>query len=161
MLLLAETTGVFIGEVRAGARDSVEGVSGQVVLAASAVITDAEGRVLLIKRGTEPGRGLWSVPGGSLDPGETLQEAAAREAFEETGLIVQVGPELWSLRVPVGDGRVYEIHDFAATVVGGVLVPGDDADDARWVTPAEIDGLALTDDLAGYLRRAGVIPPKN
>ncbi|WP_114906706.1 NUDIX domain-containing protein [Ornithinimicrobium murale] len=134
-------------------------MSGQVVLAASAVITDAAGRVLLIRRGTEPGRGLWSVPGGSLDPGETFEEAAAREAFEETGLIVEVGRELWRLRVPVGDGRVYEIHDFAATVTGGTLVPGDDAEDARWVSPEEIDTLAVTDDLAGYLRRAGIIPP--
>ncbi|MET7641031.1 NUDIX domain-containing protein [Streptomyces sp. NPDC005438] len=135
-------------------------MSQQVVWAASVVVTDEAGRVLLVRRGTEPGRGLWSVPGGSVEAGESLREAAAREALEETGLRVRVGRELWNLRVPVGDGRVYEIHDFAATVLGGTLVAGDDADEVRWVAPEEIDALPLTDDLAGYLRRGGVIPPR-
>lgn len=131
-----------------------------VVLAASAVICDSEGRVLLIKRGNEPGKGLWSVPGGCVDPGESLAEAAAREAKEETGLEVNVERELWSLRVPTGDGRMYEIHDFAASVIGGTLAAGDDADEVRWVTPDELDELALTDNLDEYLRNAGLIPAK-
>lgn len=128
-----------------------------VVLAASAVITDDGGRVLLVLRGTEPEKGRWSVPGGSVEPGETLAEAAAREAFEETGLRVSVGRELWCVTIPAGDGRVFEVHDFAATVTGGELSPGDDADDARWVTPAEFDQLPLTTNLADYLRGAGIL----
>ncbi len=133
-----------------------EVVPAEVVLAASVVVCDEQGRVLLVRRGTEPGRGLWSVPGGKVDPGESLPEAAAREALEETGLRVEVGRELWSLTIPTGDGRLYEIHDFAATVTGGVLLPGDDADEARWVADHELDTLPLTDDLATYLREAGV-----
>lgn len=129
-----------------------------IVLAAGAVITDQRGRVLLVKRGTQPERGRWSVPGGSVDPGETPAQAAARETLEETGLRVIVGRELWTAQVPTGDGRTYEIHDFAATVVGGVLAPGDDADDARWVAPEQLDSLPLTADLAVYLRRAGILP---
>lgn len=129
------------------------------VLAASAVITDDDGRVLLVQRGKEPQKGRWSVPGGSVEPGETLEEAAAREALEETGLIVSIGRELWTLTTPTADGRTFEIHDFAATVVGGELAAGDDADDARWLWPEELKDLALTTDLATYLRRAGIHTP--
>ncbi len=128
------------------------------VLAASAVITDGAGRVLLVLRGTEPERGRWSVPGGSLEPRESLVQAAAREAFEETGLVVEVGRQLWVVEVPTADGRIFEVHDFAAIVTGGTLHPGDDAEDARWFSPADLDQVPLTHDLRGYLSRAGVIP---
>lgn len=134
-------------------------VGRRVVLAASAVVTDGKGRVLLVKRGNEPQRGRWSVPGGSVEPGESLREAAAREVLEETGLEVSIGPELWSLTTPTVDGRMFEIHDFAATVTGGFLLAGDDADDARWVHVEELKDLPLTADLPEYLRRAGVILP--
>lgn len=131
-----------------------------VVPAACAVVTDEGGRVLLVRRARAPERGSWSIPGGRVEPGETLEQAAARETREETGLYVQVGRELWTLRLPIGDGRTYEIHDFAAVVLDGCLEPGDDADDVRWVAPDELDALPLTPDLAGYLRRAGVIPSR-
>ncbi|QCU76903.1 NUDIX domain-containing protein [Citricoccus sp. SGAir0253] len=131
----------------------------ETILAAGAVISDEAGRVLLVLRGREPQRGRWSVPGGRVEPGETLEQAAAREALEETGLRVRVGRELWWLRIPTGDGRAYEVHDFAATVAGGTLVPGDDADDARWVGAAALGTLPLTTDLAAYLARAGVPRP--
>lgn len=97
------------------------------VLAASAVITDPTGRVLLVLRGTEPEQGCWSVPGGSAEPGETLPETAAREAFEETRLHVAIGAELWTVTIPTSDGRTFEVRDFAATVTGGTLIAGDDA----------------------------------
>ena len=129
------------------------------VLAVGVVITDGAGRVLLVQRGKEPQRGRWSVPGGSVEPGETLHEAAAREALEETGLHVRIGRELWSLVSPTSDGRMFEIHDFAATVTGGVLAAGDDADDARWVRADQLDTLPLTVDLASYLRRPGLLGP--
>lgn len=126
------------------------------IRAASAIILDDEHRVLLVLRGAEPERGLWSVPGGSCEPGESFAEAAVREAFEETGLEVAIDRELWVAMIPAGDGRMFESHDFAATVVGGRLAPGDDADDARWFTDEDLDSLPVTDDLAGYLRRARV-----
>lgn len=128
------------------------------VLAASAVITDADGRILLALRGTEPEKGRWSVPGGSVEPGETLSAAAAREAFEETGLVVEIGRRLWVVEIPAGDGRTYEVHDFAAVPVGGSLRAGDDAVDVRWFTPAELDQVPLTADLVGHLLRAGLLP---
>jgi 8-oxo-dGTP diphosphatase len=131
----------------------------EVVLAASAVVTDAAGRVLLVKRGRDPQRGRWSVPGGRVEAGESLEEAAAREVLEETGLRVDVGRELWTVRVPTGGGREFEVHDFAATVAGGALRAGDDADDARWMAPGALPALRLTTHLADHLRRAGVVPP--
>lgn len=127
------------------------------VLAASAVITDDAGRVLLVLRGTEPEKGRWSIPGGTVESGETLRDAAAREAFEETGLRVRVGDELWCVTIPTGDGRIFEVHDFAAAVTGGTLMPGDDAVDARWFTSTELDEFPLTATLADYLRGAGIL----
>ncbi|MFC9918983.1 NUDIX hydrolase [Agromyces binzhouensis] len=130
-----------------------------VVPAAGAVITDDDGRVLLVRRGAAPQRGRWSVPGGRLEPGESFADAAAREVLEETGLRVVVGRELWSLRLPTADGREFDIHDFAATVVGGALEAGDDAADARWFAPGELHRLRVTTHLVTYLRRAGVVDP--
>lgn len=130
----------------------------EVVPAVGVVITDAAGRVVLVKRGKQPQRGRWSVPGGSVEPGESLEEAAVREALEETGLVVRLGRELWQLRTPTADGRLFQIHDFAATVSSGELAAADDADDARWVHIDDLDDLSLTTDLAQYLRRPGVVP---
>jgi ADP-ribose pyrophosphatase YjhB (NUDIX family) len=133
----------------------LEGKPSERVACAGAVVTDADGRLLLIQRANDPARGRWSVPGGRVEPGETSEAAAAREVREETGLHVSVGRLL--LRVTIGD---YEIEDFAATVVGGELVAGDDAADARWCTAAQVNALAssgaLTDGLIDELTRAGV-----
>ncbi|GGI48489.1 ADP-ribose pyrophosphatase YjhB (NUDIX family) [Agromyces flavus] len=130
----------------------------EVVAAASAVIVDDAGRVLLVKRGRSPQRGRWSVPGGRVEPGESLEATAARETREETGLEVEVGRELWTVRVPAGEGREFEVHDFAARVTGGVLGHGDDADDARWVGVDELHAMPLTTHLVDHLRRAGIVP---
>lgn len=127
------------------------------VQAASAVITDALGRVVLIQRGVEPDRGLWSVPGGRVELGESHRQAAVREALEETGLVVEAGDELWVVTVPTGGGDLYEIHDFACTVVGGDLAAGDDADDARWFAADELAGVLMTAGLADLLVGAGVV----
>ncbi|MGB6244491.1 MULTISPECIES: NUDIX hydrolase [Gordonia] len=128
------------------------------VLAAGAVIVDDDGRVLMIKRGHAPEKGRWSVPGGHVEPGETIAEAAVREVFEETGLQVRVGAELWCVTVPYGDGETFEIHDFAATVIGGELMPGDDADEARWMTASQLAAVPLVATLADCLRSAGILP---
>jgi 8-oxo-dGTP diphosphatase len=131
----------------------------EIVLAAGAVIIDTAGRLLLVRRGREPQRGRWSVPGGRVEPGERLEVAAARESLEETGLHVEVGPELWTVHLPTGDGRTFEVHDFAATPVAGDLRPGDDADDARWVAVRDLHRLPLTTHLVDHLRGGGIVPP--
>lgn len=126
------------------------------ILGASVVIVD-NGAILLVRRGHEPQLGRWSVPGGRVEQGETLAEAAQREAYEETGLEVRVGDELWSLTIADGD-RMFEVHDFAATVTGGTLRAGDDAADVRWIPFDELDQWPLTDGLMGYLTRGGIVP---
>jgi len=126
------------------------------ILGASVVIV-ADGAILLVQRGHEPQLGRWSVPGGRQEPGETLRQTAAREAYEETGLEVRIGAELWNLTITDGD-RTFEVHDFAATVTGGSLRAGDDAADVRWIPLDELDLLSLTEDLLGYLTRGGIIP---
>ena len=129
---------------------------GHLILGASAVIV-ADGAILLVQRGHEPQLGRWSVPGGRVEPGETFAEAAAREAYEETGLEVRIGAELWNLTITDGD-RTFEVHDFAATVTGGSLRAGDDAADVRWIPLDELDQWPLTEDLVGYLTRGGILP---
>lgn len=100
----------------------------------------------------------WSVPGGHVEPGESFADAAAREALEETGLEVSIGRELPTVTIPSPDGRVFGIQHFAATVADGELVPGDDADDARWISPAELRGIPLTADLLEYRMCSGIVP---
>jgi len=102
-----------------------------------------EGRILLVKRGNEPNRGLWAVPGGKVRRGERLVDTARREALEETGLDVQVGEVVW-VGEHIDDTHHIVLVDFAARVVGGRLQPGDDAVEASWVALDEAEALDLT-----------------
>ena len=132
-------------------------MSGPVIPCVGAVVTDGQGRLLMIKRGHEPGAGLWSIPGGRIDPGETDAEALVREMLEETGLVVEVGSLIGSVQRPGLAGAVIDIRDYAATVTGGTLRPGDDAADARWVDLADLDSLAITEGLIEALTGWGVL----
>jgi 8-oxo-dGTP diphosphatase len=125
-----------------------------------AVIRDDEGRLLLIKRGHEPGAGLWSLPGGRIEPGETDAEALVREMREETGLEVEPGRLIGAVRRPAQYGDVLDVRDYAASVIGGTLTPGDDAADARWVDVAELNSLAITDGLVETLTSWGILNDK-
>jgi 8-oxo-dGTP diphosphatase len=115
------------------------------------VITDDSGRLLLILRGHEPGKGLWSIPGGRVEPGESDAQAVVREMREETGLIVTCGPLLGAVERPGLGGAVVDIRDYRAVVTGGELAPGDDADAARWVTAAEAAEMEAAGQLTGGL----------
>ncbi len=124
-----------------------------------AVIRDESGRMLLILRGHEPGKGLWSIPGGRIEPGETDQQAVVREVGEETGLTVTCGPLLGSVERPGLAGTVVDIRDyvaFASPGSAGLATPGDDAAGVLWVTDAEADAMdargELTDGLLAALR---------
>jgi 8-oxo-dGTP diphosphatase len=133
------------------------GVSGSRILCVGAVVTDGRGRLLLIQRGHEPGAGLWSLPGGRVEPGETAAEALVREMEEETGLTVEPGRLVGQVDRPGRAGDVFDIRDYAATVTGGTLRPGDDAADARWVSPEELAVLAVTEGLVETLTEWGVL----
>ncbi len=121
------------------------------MLAASLLLHDDEGRVLLVERGRGANVGRWSLPGGRVEPGESIVEAAVRELAEETGLRVQVGRELELVEVDA-TGEAYEIHVLVGHVVSGTLRAGDDAVDARWCTASEVAALPVTTGLREIVR---------
>jgi 8-oxo-dGTP diphosphatase len=122
-----------------------------------AIITDAHGRLLLIKRGHPPEAGRWSLPGGRIEPGESDEQALVREVLEETGLRASPGRLVGSVERAASRDAVLDIRDYAAAVTGGQLSPGDDADDARWVSPRDLGLLPLTSGLAETLTEWGVL----
>lgn len=113
------------------------------VVGVGAIVLDGS-RVLLIKRGNPPLKGQWSLPGGGVDVGETLEEAVAREVLEETGLSIEVGPivEVLDRISRDADGRVehhFVLVDFVCRPGGGVLRSATDAEDAAWVGLGELE----------------------
>ena len=116
------------------------------IVAVGAVIVDGD-RVLLVKRANEPLKGEWSLPGGAVEIGETLERALVREAREETGLDVEVGPVVDVLDRIVRDaaGRVeyhYVIIDYLCRPRSSIAASGSDADDVRWAGVDELAALA-------------------
>jgi len=123
-----------------------------------AIIEDARGRLLLVQRSTEPGRGRWSVPGGRVEPGESDSEALRREVLEEVALAVRVGALVGTVRRAAPGGGTFEIFDYRCSVVGGGEPrAGDDAADVRWVSPDEYATLPTVDGLTPTLRKWGVL----
>lgn len=113
-----------------------------IVAVGAAVCRD--GRVLVVQRGREPSLGVWTVPGGIVDLGERMGEAAAREVHEECGIEVRVGQVVGTLDniVRDGDGAIrfhYAIVDFCAEYVSGDLELNDELMDAAWITPDQFD----------------------
>jgi ADP-ribose pyrophosphatase len=105
--------------------------------------------VLLVRRGQPPGEDLWAIPGGNVEIGETLQEAAEREILEETGVQIRASKPIYTFEFIDRDaaGKVrfhYVIVDLAADYVQGEPSPGDDAVEARWVSAREIHNLKVS-----------------
>jgi ADP-ribose pyrophosphatase YjhB (NUDIX family) len=128
------------------------------IVGVGAVITD-QGRVLLVKRGSPPLLGEWSLPGGVVELGETLRAAAEREALEETGLIVKAGEVLEVLdRIIPGKDAAPQYHyvliDFLCVVNGGEMRAGGDAADARWVRENELGKFKLEQPALEVIRKA-------
>jgi ADP-ribose pyrophosphatase YjhB (NUDIX family) len=108
-----------------------------------------DGRALIVKRGHEPRKGEWSLPGGLLQLGESLADGAKREVFEETGLDVDIGPivETFDRVHRDGEGRVryhFVIVDFLCWSTSGEPVAGSDAEAVAWVTAGEIDAFSVS-----------------
>lgn len=105
--------------------------------------------VLLVRRGQPPAEDLWAIPGGSVEIGETLREAAEREILEEAGIRIRATKPIYTFDVIDRDaaGKVrfhYVIVDLAADYVEGEPKPGDDALEARWVSANEIKDLDVS-----------------
>jgi 8-oxo-dGTP diphosphatase len=127
------------------------------VVAVGAVVIDRRERVLLVRRGRPPSLGVWTLPGGHVDDGESLEDAVVREVREETALDARVVGPLGV--VPVArEGFAYMIHEYllvplddGATVAP--VAPGDDAADARWARRDELEGLGVWPDVVVLVDR--------
>jgi 8-oxo-dGTP diphosphatase len=143
-----------------------------IVLGVGAVIWNAHGEVLLIRRGTRPKLGEWSLPGGRVETGERLEDAVRREVREETGLeiallgLIDVAELI--LDAGTADGPAhYVLVDYSALPVSGEALAGSDADAARWVSLTQLDSIPLWDETrrmialsAGRHRGIAMRPPE-
>ena len=123
-----------------------------------AVIVDGP-RVVLVRRGSEPLAGHWSLPGGAVEIGETLEACVAREMLEETGLEVAVGPviDVFDRITRDTEGRVqyhYVLVDYLCRVVGGTLQAGSDVEAAVWADASELSGYHLASKATTVIARA-------
>jgi 8-oxo-dGTP diphosphatase len=128
------------------------------IVGVGAVIID-RGRVLLVKRGSPPMLGQWTIPGGVVELGETLRSAAEREAQEETGLTVHVGEviEVIDRILPGDDGRTqfhYVLVDFLCSVVQGEARAGSDAAEVAWAAENELEKFKLEKKALEVIRKA-------
>ena len=130
---------------------------GKPLVAVGAVVFKDE-CILLVRRGQPPAEDLWAIPGGSVEIGETLQEAAEREILEETGIQIRASKPIYTFEVIDRDaaGKVrfhYVIVDLVADYVMGEPSPGDDAIEARWVSAGEINDLEVSSATLKLLKK--------
>lgn len=128
------------------------------IVAVGAAVCWAE-RVLVVQRGREPSLGRWTLPGGAVDLGERMRDAAAREVCEECGIEIEVGDVVGVLDNIVldEDGAVryhYAIVDFAARYVSGQLAPNEELTGAAWITPAQFGEYNVAPKAQAVLRQA-------
>jgi 8-oxo-dGTP diphosphatase len=124
-----------------------------VIPAVSALVWH-QGRLLLVRRKTPPLDGMWALPGGRIEAGESPETAVVREVREETGIRI-VDPVAVDTTdvVDAGGCRRYEITVFAARFAGGLPAAGDDAADARWLGPAQLRQLPVADQTLAVIAR--------
>jgi 8-oxo-dGTP diphosphatase len=123
-------------------------------VAVGAVVLDPRGRVLLVRRGRPPGAGDWSLPGGHVEPGESLEAAIVREVMEETAVRTRIVCAFCVVRV-AREGYAYSIHEHLLIPIEQGPEPraSDDAEDARWVDPGDADALGVRPDAQAVVAR--------
>jgi len=139
--------------VRKDARPEIPQAHPRAVVAVGAIVIDRDGHILLIRRAQAPSLGAWTLPGGRVRVGESLEEAVVREVREETALETRVIDRLGAVTI-VREGTVYEIHEHLVVPVGSsVPRAGDDAADVRWVVRGELDALGVDKDAIAVVDR--------
>jgi ADP-ribose pyrophosphatase len=117
--------------------------------------------ILLVKRGKQPAQGEWAIPGGSVELGETLEAAAQREIYEETGVTIKVGKIIYTFDSIVKDGDLTRFHyvilDFEASYVAGEPRAGDDVLEAGWFGPEQLKMLGVNSRTLHLLAKIGFI----
>jgi 8-oxo-dGTP diphosphatase len=122
-----------------------------------AIVRDPNSRILLVRRVNDPGRGLWSIPGGRVEAGETDAAAVVREVREETGLAVDVDGLAGVVERPGPGGVTYVIRDYLCTATAGIAYAGDDASEVAWVDAYALAELDLVPGLVDALTGWGVL----
>jgi 8-oxo-dGTP diphosphatase len=140
------------------ARPSTRRYPERPIVGVGAVVLE-DGKVLLIKRRFEPLAGQWSLPGGTLEIGETLAAGVARELLEETGLVVEVGPvvDVFDRILFDPDQRVryhFVLIDYLCRPVGGRLQAASDVADALFADPADLASFRMTPKTVAIIERA-------
>lgn len=109
--------------------------------------------VLLVRRGSPPKAGEWSIPGGRIEPSETQEAAAHRELLEETGITAELVSKIAVIEINI-EGFHYNLHDYVARWVSGAPIPGDDALEARFVPVEDIGPLNMWPKTCDVIRQA-------
>jgi len=132
------------------------GYPNQPVVAVGAIVF-RNNRVLLVRRAQAPSQNLWAIPGGRVEIGETLQEAAEREIFEETGITIRAREPVYTFDYIERDGSElprfhYVIVDLQADYVRGAARAGDDAAEVRWVAAEDLAFLKVSSKTVRLLK---------
>ena len=132
------------------------GYPNQPVVAVGAIVF-RNSRVLLVRRGQPPSQDLWAIPGGRVEIGETLQEAAEREILEETGITIRALDPVYTFDYIERDGSArprfhYVIIDLQADYVRGDTRAGDDAAEVRWVAAEDFASLKVSSKTVHLLK---------
>ncbi len=127
------------------------------IVGVGAVIVQG-GRVLLVRRATEPLKGAWSVPGGMLELGEKLRDGVQREVLEETGLVVEPGEvlDVFDSIFTDAEGRTqyhYVLIDYLCRRISGEAKAGTDVSDVRWVSESDLPAIGLRDSIQQVVRK--------
>lgn len=128
---------------------------------AGALVYDAHGRMLVVRRGHAPSLGAWCEPSGRCEAGESAMDAAVRECAEETGIAARAVREAGTVSVRAdkgGETVQYDITGVVCELVGGDAHAGDDAAEVRWAGALELDLLELAPGVRDALSEWGALP---
>lgn len=118
------------------------------------------GRILMVKRGNAPLKGLWSLPGGHLEFGEKLEDGAVRETLEETGVSIKINGLVSFKNLIIEDaGQIFHFVVFCydGVKLGGVLASGEDTEETKWIEINEVRTTNITPEIVDFLKMRDIL----